>query len=218
MWTLTEIKRTDTSADANLKQRDIIIAFRNLFGDHTEATQGTIIHAVLDEYEISQKFHCFVGNNATSNNGKLIESLNLHPNIHVTANNCIRCAGHIINLVVRATIYRKGVSAQKEQLAEAAPQEQFQLWRKLGVVGWLHNFVNAVCASHKHRKLFSLVQLDVNNELLYSFNTLELCQDGSVCWNSVYLLTLYCLEPKEHINRFIRQHSSHEASNNDLDL
>jgi hypothetical protein len=65
---------------------------------------------VLDEYEISRKFHCFVGDNASSNDGKLIASLNLHPNINITANNRIRCAGHIINLVVKATIYGKGVS------------------------------------------------------------------------------------------------------------
>jgi hypothetical protein len=31
----------------------------------------------------------------------------------------------MINLVVKATIYRKGVSAWEEQLAKAAPQEQF---------------------------------------------------------------------------------------------
>jgi hypothetical protein len=48
-----KLKITDASADANYKQQDIIIAFHNLCRDHTEAAQGTIIHAVLDEYEIS---------------------------------------------------------------------------------------------------------------------------------------------------------------------
>jgi hypothetical protein len=141
MWTLTKIETTDASADADYKQRDIIIAFRNLYGDHTGAAQGTIIRAVLDEYEISRKFHCLVGDNATHNDGELIRSLNLHPNR-------IRCAGHVINLVVKGTIYGKGVSGWEERLAEAAPHEQFELWRRLGVVGKLHNFVNAVCASH----------------------------------------------------------------------
>jgi hypothetical protein len=101
------------------------MAVRNLLGGHTGAVQGTIICAVLDEYEISQKFHSFVGDNVMSNNGKLIKSLNLHLNINVMANNYIRCASHMINLVVKATIYRKGVSAWEEQLAKAAPQEQF---------------------------------------------------------------------------------------------
>jgi hypothetical protein len=51
--------------------------------------------------------------------------------------------------------------------------------------GRLHNFVNAVCASHKRRELFNEVQQEVNDEPLYSFNTLELRQDGGVRWNTV---------------------------------
>ena len=82
------------------------------------------------------------------------------------------------------------MSDWEEQLAEAAPREQFELWRRLGVVGKLHNFVNAVCASHKRRELFNTVQSEVNDELLYSFNTLDLRQDGGVRWNSVYLMLL----------------------------
>jgi hypothetical protein len=158
-----------------------------------------------------------VGNNATSNDGELIKNLHLHPNINITADNRIRCAGHIINLVVKATIYGKGVSDWEEQLAEAAPREQFELWRRLGVVGKLHNFVNAVCASHKRRELFHSVQAVVNTELLHSFSTLELRQDGGVRWNSVYLMLLRCYELREHINRFIRQLRGHDASIDDLD-
>jgi hypothetical protein len=104
---------------------------------------------VLNDYEIFQKFHCFVSNNVTNNNRELIRSLNLHHNINISANNCICCAGHIINLVVKAMIYRKRVSRWEEQLAEAVPQEQFEFWRRLGVVRKLHSFMNAVCASHK---------------------------------------------------------------------
>jgi hypothetical protein len=216
MWTLTNIKATDASADADYKQRDIIIAFRNLYGDHTGAAQGTIVRAVLDEYEMSRKFHCFVGDNATNNDGELIRSLNLHPDINITTNNRIRCAGHIINLVVKATIYGKGVSGWEERLAEATPHEQFELWRRLVVVGKLHNFVNAVCASHKRRELFNTVQSEVNDELLYSFNTLDLRQDGGVRWNSVYFMLLRCYELRQHINRFIRRLASHEAGDDEL--
>ncbi|KAF2826058.1 hypothetical protein CC86DRAFT_38647 [Ophiobolus disseminans] len=74
----------------------------------------------------------------------------------------------------------------------------------MGVVGRLHNFVNAICVSYKRREAFNEVQQEVNNELLYSFNTLELRQDGGIRWNSVYLMLLRCLELKPHINRFIR--------------
>jgi hypothetical protein len=63
----------------------MLIAFRNLYGDHTSTAQGQIVRAVLDSYDISWQFHCFVGDNAMSNNSKLIKSLNLHPDINNTA-------------------------------------------------------------------------------------------------------------------------------------
>jgi hypothetical protein len=101
---------TDCTIDADYKQKDILIGFRNLFGDHTGAAQGSIIRAVFDDYDISRKFHCFVGDNATSNDSGLIASLNLHPNVDIEPHQRLRCAGHIINLVVKAIIYGDGVS------------------------------------------------------------------------------------------------------------
>jgi hypothetical protein len=78
--------------------------------------------------------------------------------------------------------------------------------------------VNAVCASHKRRELFNEVQEEVNDELLYSFNTLELRQDGGVRWNSVYLMLLRCLELKPHINRFIRRLRDDETFDEEADF
>jgi hypothetical protein len=73
-----------------------------------------------------------VGDNATSNDSELIKGLNLHPNINITSNHRIRCVGHIINLIVKATIYGQGVSKWEEELAAAAPlqsvQEVLQAW------------------------------------------------------------------------------------------
>lgn len=160
---------------------------------------------MLDEFGISQKFHCFVGDNATSNDGELIRNLNLHPNVNIDLNNRIRCAGHIINLVVKATLYGNGVSKWEEELAQSAPKEQHKLWRKLGVVGKLHNFVNAVCASHKRRELFEMVQEESHTEELLHFNTLQLRQDGGIRWNSVYLMLLRCWELRASIRAFVHQ-------------
>jgi hypothetical protein len=159
-----------------------------------------------------------VGDNATSNDTELIKGLNLHLNVNIDLQHRIRCAGHIIDLVVKATLYGDRVSKWEEQLAAAAPKEQFRLFREIGVVGRLHNFVNAVCASHKRRKLFNKVQEEVNDELLYSFNTLELRQDGGVHWNSVYLMLLRCLKLKPHINRFIRRLRDDETFDEEADF
>jgi hypothetical protein len=54
--------------------------------------QGQIVRAVLDSYDVSRQFHCFVRHNATSNDSELIESLNLHPNINITARTIIYAA------------------------------------------------------------------------------------------------------------------------------
>jgi hypothetical protein len=104
------------------------------------------------------------------------------------------------------------VSKWEQQLAAAAPMEQFKLFRELGVVGKLHNFINTVCASHKMRERFGLIQKQANNdETIYSFNTLNLCQDGGVRWHSVYLMMLRCLALQEPIKLFIRKLRANES-------
>jgi hypothetical protein len=76
--------------------------------------------------------------------------------------------------------------------------------------------VNAVCTSHKRQERFNTMQSDVNNKLLYSFNTLDLCQDGGARWNSIYLMLLRCYKLCQHINRFIRWLANHEAGDDKL--
>ena len=191
--------------DAELNQQDLLIAFENLYGDHTGAAQAAIIRDVLNDYKMSRQFHCFVGDNASSNDGKLSDGLNLHPNIYITADDRMRCAGHIINLIVKATMYGDGVSRWEEELAAAAPWDQFKKFRQLGVVGKLHNFVNAVCSSHKRRELFHSMQKQANNEDgIYTTHTLQLRQAGGVRWHSTYLMLLRCHELKKTIQLYVK--------------
>jgi hypothetical protein len=191
-------------SNTNFQQQDLLIAFRNLYSDHTGAAQAAIILCVLDSFVISSKSHCFVGNNVSNNDSETITGLNLHPNVNINSDHRIRCAGHIINLIVKATIYGKGVSKFEEALAAATPIDQFKLHSQFGVVGKLHNFVNAVCASHKRRKIFNSIQQDYNNkEILYDFSTLSLRQNAGICWHSVYLMLQRCLDLKESIKCFI---------------
>jgi hypothetical protein len=74
------------------------------------------------------------------------------------------------------------------------------------VIGKLHNLVNAVCASHKRRELFLSLQKesrDDDDDDLYTYNTLQLRQDGGVRWHSVYYMLLRCLELRNPITRFM---------------
>ena len=157
------------------RQRDILIAFQNLYGDHTGRTMAGVVLEVAWEYDFERKLHCCVGDNATSNDNQFIEGLNESSQINFASENRIRCAGHIINLIVKAMIYGSGVSKFEEELSHAAPMNQFQLFRRYGVIGKLHNFVNAVCASHRRRELFLASQKDIMDEdSLFEHCTLQL--------------------------------------------
>ncbi|RMZ67784.1 transposase [Pyrenophora seminiperda CCB06] len=114
-------------------------------------------------------------------------ALNVHDEINLTSSNRIRCAGHIINLVVKATLYGKGVSRFEAQLAAASPAEQYEIFRSHGVVGKLHNFKEP----------------RDDNDDLYTYNTLQLRQDGGVRWHLVYYMLLRCLELRNPITRFM---------------
>jgi predicted nucleotidyltransferase len=191
--------------DSGFSQRDILIAFRNLFGDHTGEALASVTADVLSDYDVAKKLHCFVGDNATNNDETYSSALNLRLGLSLDGSHRIRCTGHIINLVVKAIIYGKGVSKFEEEVANAAPRDQFELFRKKGPVGRLHNFVNAVLASHKRREAFLSLQRGLDDDdPLFCYGTLNLVQDGGIRWNSVYLMILRCIELRHVIERFPR--------------
>jgi hypothetical protein len=129
----------------------------------------------------------------------------------------IRCAGHIINLIVKATLYRARVSDFKQQLAQAAPIEQFKLFQRHSVVGKLHNFVRAVCASHKRRELFLSTFNDLSEEdPVWRFVKLQLLQDSGVRWHSVYIMLLRCQELREPIKSFQRKYRQQVKNNKEF--
>ncbi|CAI6331579.1 unnamed protein product [Periconia digitata] len=120
-------------------------------------------------------------------------------------NHRIRCAGHILNLLAKALIYGDGVSKFEEDLARASPQEQYKLYRRHGVVGKLHNFVNSICNSHKRRRTFHSIQREVLDEAGFiEFATLNLVKDGGIRWHSVYLMLLRCEELQETIRKYFK--------------
>jgi hypothetical protein len=107
--------------------------------------------------------------------------------------------------VVKAIIYGKSVSKFEEELARAAPRSQFELFRKRGVVGRLHNFVNGVLISDRRRELFMAIQRKKfeDDEGLKDFITLNLIKDGGIRWNSIYLMLLRCYELRDVIDLFL---------------
>ncbi|TKA30875.1 hypothetical protein B0A49_13650 [Cryomyces minteri] len=79
----------------------------------------------------------------------------------------LRCAGHIINLVVKAILFGKGVSRFQKALAGAGDAEEFRMWRERG---------------EQRMQEFKRCQRDVApDELMKYYN---LIKDGGIRWNS----------------------------------
>jgi hypothetical protein len=130
--------------------------------------------------------------------------------------NRVRCTGHIINLIIKASLYGENASKFEKEVEQAAPRDQFELYRKYGIVGKLHNFVRAVLASNKRREQFLNTQKKLALEdAVWSFGTLNLRLDGGICWHSVYLMLLRCNELKDPIKAFIRE--ARRSHSNDSD-
>jgi hypothetical protein len=83
---------------------------------------------VINDYGFASKFSCYVADNAANNNRETMAELSTLLGQDLDEQHRIRCAGHTIQLVVKAVIYGKGVSKFEQQLARAAPQEQFELY------------------------------------------------------------------------------------------
>ena len=77
----------------------------------------------MDDYAITRKFRCFVGDNASNNDAQLLAGPNTTCDLSLTSAQRIRCAGHIINLVFKAIICGKWVSKFELELVVAAPRD-----------------------------------------------------------------------------------------------
>ena len=113
----------------------------------------------MTEFDIVEQFGFFVGDNASNNDSTFINALNRELNLNLIEERRIRCAGYIINLVVKAIIYGNGVSQLERDLAKAPPKTQFSIFRKHSIVGKVHNLVNAILASNKRREAFLEIQI-----------------------------------------------------------
>ena len=52
---------------------------------------------------------------------------------------CLRCLGYIINLIIKALLFGKGVSKLKQKLAGTLYNKAFKIWNGIGPISKLHN-------------------------------------------------------------------------------
>lgn len=81
-----------------------------------------------------------------SNNNTLITALNAEV-AAVGSQQRLRCAGYIINSVVKAILYGEGISDFNKRTIGCSNYEAFKLWHKFSALGRIHNTVKYIMRS-----------------------------------------------------------------------
>jgi len=115
-----------------------------LRGSHTGENIATSLAAVIQKYQFEHRLGCFMMDNASNNNGLYTQLSRSFP---MGQNGRLRCVGHMINLIVKALIYGKGVGKLEKDLIGASDQGKFDLMRKKGFVGKIHNITKYIMRS-----------------------------------------------------------------------
>jgi len=74
----------------------------------------------------------------TTDNDTILKELATRFNINVSYSR-LQCLGYIINLVIKALLFSKGVSKLKRKLAGALYNKAFKNWNSIGPISKLHN-------------------------------------------------------------------------------
>lgn len=70
----------------------------------------------------------------------------------------LRCAVHVLNLVIKAILYCKGITGFSKSIIGSSDLETFDLWRKVGANEKVHNTVKHIMRSDKRQQLFIEMQ------------------------------------------------------------
>lgn len=172
--------------DEHQQLKTALLSLPRIIGERTGEAIARIILNVLSFYEIESKVGCFQLDNA-SNNDTYIDTVALKIKHVKKLEHRLRCLGHVINLVVKATIFGEGLSKLQKDLAGASDNEDFDIWRKQGGIGKLHSLVKYINRTEARVNAFKVAQ-EACNALAEDSTYYKLVKDGGVRWNSIYYM------------------------------
>lgn len=201
--------------DRNGKLRNILIAFRLIYGAHTGENIASIVIDVITWYGIAHRIGWCTMDNA-SNNDTAADHIYSFLNKdwrHFR----IRCAAHILNLAAKAGLYSKatraGTKKARQTLTEADHRRvleeneevevlmkqqhsprfdgktlaiQQQAARLRGPPGMIRNIANHVTSSYQRREAFKDAQRVAKDEDDETFRIYMLIKDSATRWNGTY--------------------------------
>lgn len=170
--------------DTDGRKHDLLLGLPRVIGPHSGENLAPYIKDVINYYEFPTKLGYFVMDNA-DNNDTCLKTLSQWYPIDPKKRR-LRCIGHIINLVVRATIFGSDIYKFEEKLCGASDEFQFELWAKQGAIGKLHNIATYIRRSDQRRQAFRDIQQDISGDDFIF--TCEILVDGQTRWNSVFLM------------------------------
>ncbi|KAK3938082.1 ribonuclease H-like domain-containing protein [Diplogelasinospora grovesii] len=165
LWTsLNRLAILDVSAhfiDSKSSIQQRLLALREQQGAYTGLNIALTLAEIASDWEIIDRIGCLVSDNA-SNNDVCGEEFfrRILPGFSVedASDRCIRCYGHILNLVGRAFLYGEDFESfeQESQAYETMDRidDDLRHWRKRGPVGKLHNLVRWVRSSPQRSEFF----------------------------------------------------------------
>lgn len=203
--------------DALQKHRTLLLGLPRLWGSHDGANQADAILKVASTYGITAQIGTFTMDNASNNDTMMAALSRQIPSIN--SQQRLRCAGHIINLVVKAILYGDGITEFNKSIIGCSDSEAFKLWRRFGAIGKVHNTVKYIMRSDQRRQHFITLQGKDGEETeeedtLFQCTRHLLVKDGGVRWNSTYYMLYRAIQLQTPIQRF--QNRVPDASTRDL--
>ncbi|KAM5529528.1 transposase-like protein [Fusarium oxysporum f. sp. phaseoli] len=203
------------------KRRTVVLALRELVGEHSGENMADVLLHIFDDYGISGRIGYFMADNASSNDACIdlvLKALYQNMSRKHRVRRRLRCFGHIVNLCAQAFIMGKDASKTCKDLDSAYREGDYtrirELWKKRGAIGRLHNIVRYIRASPQRRQFFRSIQIGGD---LAAFDGLELVQSQSTRWNSYFLSIGRALNVKERIQLFCDQYEPPQSDRDVLD-
>ncbi|EKG09241.1 Ribonuclease H-like protein, partial [Macrophomina phaseolina MS6] len=203
------------------KLRVLLIGLPRILGEHTDANIAYCLVKVFRIYQIEDLIGSFIADNAT-NNDTLLQAIARDLPYLDGNKDRLRCVGHIINLVVKALLFGKGLSKLEKDLLGADDKETFLRWRRVGPIGKIHNLCVWVNRSDQRRQKFLAGQID-SAELDEDFDEdgdpefyYQLLVDGGVRWNSVYYMIKRALRLRTVIDLFFLRYRYNKNDEEDM--
>ena len=191
--------------DAFNKHCTLLLALPRVWGAHDGANQAEAIFKVVSRYGIMAQIGTFTMDNA-SNNDTMITALSRQvPTIN--SQHHLRCAGHIINLIVKAILYGNGITDFNKNIIGCSDAEAFELWQRFGAISKVHNTVKYIMRSDQRRQHFLMLQGKEKGETddedsLFQYAQCLLVKDRGVQWNSTYYMLYRAIQLQTPIERF----------------